>query len=105
PLYYSAEWRALRLWALERDGWACTVCGWSVRGPGMARVDHIETVEERPDLALCLDNVRTLCIEHDNQSHREKGRRDASGKRVEQFTIRGCDENGFPLDPNHAWNL
>ena len=38
-------------------------------------VHHIKSIEERPDLALDLDNLRSLCSECHNVEHPEKGRR------------------------------
>jgi len=54
-------------------GIAGAVCGVSVPGKGESRVDHIKTRRDRPDLALVLGNLRTLCASCDNQAHREKG--------------------------------
>ena len=68
----------------------------------MARVDHIKPVRTHPDLALSLDNLRSLCANHDNQGHREKGRKFAVA-RDENFVIGGCDARGVPLDPGHHW--
>lgn len=105
PFYYSAEWRGVRWEALQRDDYRCVVCGADVSGSGQARVDHIKPLSTHPELGLCLDNLRTLCPEHDNQAHREKGRRGSGhGGRQERFEIRGCDASGRPLDPNHPWN-
>jgi 5-methylcytosine-specific restriction endonuclease McrA len=73
-IYQSTEWAKLRLAALRRDGWRCTICGNDLRGKGQSRVDHIEPVKKRPDLALRLDNLRCLCPSCDNQRHAEKGR-------------------------------
>ena len=56
----SPGWRRLRLRALRRDGWACVVCGSRLR----LEVDHVQPVERRPDLALSLDNLQTLCRAH-----------------------------------------
>jgi len=95
PFYTAPAWRALRRAALRRDGYRCVVCDCDVSAPGAARVDHIKTRRERPDLALVLANVRTLCPEHDNQAHREKGQ--GGGPRVERFVLRGCDADGWPL--------
>lgn len=101
PFYSSPAWRQLRRQALQRDGERCVVCGVDVSAPGAARVDHIKTRRERPDLELALSNVRTLCSTHDNQGHREK--RTGASSRDERFVIAGCDQNGLPADPNHPW--
>ncbi|MGC2853944.1 HNH endonuclease [Novispirillum sp. DQ9] len=97
PFYLSPAWRKLRAQAIKRDGHRCVVCGKDVSGKGAARVDHIKTRRERPDLALDLSNLRTLCSAHDNQGHREKGA--GGGPRREAFVVRGCDADGWPLDP------
>jgi hypothetical protein len=100
--YYSPAWRQLRKVALRRDGYRCTVCGISISKPGQARVDHIKPVQTHPDLALSLDNLRSLCANHDNQGHREKPR-GSGAARDEKFVIGGCDARGLPLDPGHHW--
>jgi hypothetical protein len=98
--YQSPEWRKLRRAALTRDRYRCTICGVTVAKPGQATVDHVQPVRTHPHLALSLDNLRTLCRMHDNQSHREK-RRAPGAAREERFG--GCDANGTPLDPGHHW--
>ncbi|MFD2234812.1 HNH endonuclease [Phaeospirillum tilakii] len=102
PFYRSRAWVALRAQALKRDGYRCVVCGSDVRAKGQSRVDHILPRRQRPDLALALSNLRTLCSICDNQSHREK-RTGAQG-REERFVVRGCDASGRPIDPKHPWN-
>lgn len=99
--YDTPEWKALRRLALIRDGYRCTVCRCDVRGKGKARVDHIHSIRARPDLALVLSNVRTLCCLHDNQAHREKPK--GNGQRDARFVIRGADASGMPIDPGHPW--
>ena len=101
PFYTSQAWRDLRRRALARDGYRCVVCHRSIAAPGAARVDHIKPRSTHPHLGLVLANLRSLCAEHDNQSHREKGR--GGGPRDERFVIRGCDAGGWPADPQHHW--
>ena len=55
--HQSPRWRALRLEAKRRDGWKCVECG----ARGRLEVDHVQPVSTRPDLALTLSNLRTLC--------------------------------------------
>lgn len=93
--YQSSTWKNLRLQALKRDHFRCVICGVYVGGKGDGRVDHIKTRRDRPDLALDLANLRSLCALHDNQAHREKG--GGGGARIERFS--GCDADGWPLDP------
>jgi 5-methylcytosine-specific restriction protein A len=101
PFYRSHEWRCVRQMVLRRDGYRCVVCGIDVSNRGEARVDHIERVR---DGGAVLDpaNLRTLCVLHDNQGHREKGSR--ASRREERFIITGCDPSGMPLDSGHFWN-
>jgi hypothetical protein len=88
-----------------RDGYRCVICGADISGRGQARVDHIEPVRTHPHQALSLDNLRSLCPTHDNQGHREKGRRSAALGREERFVIAGpamrtaCRSIGPPLTP------
>jgi 5-methylcytosine-specific restriction endonuclease McrA len=82
PFYHSNAWRELRYLCLKRDHWHCTVCERSVRLKGSARVDHIIDRRERPDLALMLSNLRTLCASCDNKRHAEKG-----GRQIERPEI------------------
>lgn len=100
--YDSPEWKHIRRLVLIRDGYRCTVCGRDVRGKGKARVDHIISMHERPDLALVMSNLRTLDAEHDNQAHREKPKGKGAGRDA-RFTIRGADASGMPIDPGHPW--
>ena len=51
------RWKALRMQALDRDGWQCVQCGERRR----LEVDHIEPVRDRPDLAYSLANLQCLC--------------------------------------------
>lgn len=51
------RWKALRMQALERDGWACVHCGTHKR----LECDHILPVRDRPDLAYTLSNLQILC--------------------------------------------
>ena len=100
--YDSPQWAAVRALVLKRDGYRCTVCGCSVQGKGNARVDHVQSIHDRPDLRLVPGNLRTLCPEHDNQAHRETGHH--GKKRDAQFFIRDADRTGMPLDPSHPWH-
>ncbi|MCT3349598.1 HNH endonuclease [Lacticaseibacillus paracasei] len=71
--YRSPEWKALREQVLERDHYECQWCkaeGRVTTGNDMTlEIDHIKTLEERPDLALEPDNLRTLCRDCHNKRH------------------------------------
>jgi len=53
----SRRWKALRLEALRRDGWACLRCG-ERRG---LEIDHVLPVRTHPELGWDLANLQTLC--------------------------------------------
>ena len=89
--YQSGQWKELRLLALKRDGHRCVECGVSVKGWKKSRVDHIEPVKVRPDLALVLSNLRTLCAVCDNKRHMM----DKFGKQPKKVMPVGDD--GWPL--------
>ena len=54
---------------LERDHYWCQVC----RRRWANTVHHIIPIEERPDLALDMDNCEAICTICHNQVHPEKG--------------------------------
>ena len=81
---------------LALDEYRCTAKGCRERA---VVVDHVEA---RPfGLAhACsfdrLDNLRSLCLSHDAQVKEFRGRRKQGGA----FRVKGCDANGWPLDPS-----
>jgi 5-methylcytosine-specific restriction protein A len=93
-LYNNRAWRkASKLFLLAHP--LCADC--AKRGDTTAArvTDHV--TPHRGDLTLFWDqtNWQSLCKPcHDihKQSFERTGR------------MRGCDEDGRPLDPNHAWN-
>src|SRR5580765_618850 len=99
--YDKVAWRRLRKRIVARDGYRCVVCHAYVGGVGAARVDHITTIQAAPSRALDPTNLRTLCAACDNQGHSEKGYR-IKDSRIDRI-VRGCDEQGMPLDPKHQW--
>jgi len=102
PFYQSAFWKALRLEALKRDRYRCTMPG-CPHTAASARlfVDHVETRPRVPHPTThdTLANLRTLCASHDAQVKENQ-----SGVRNRGGITRGCDPSGRPLDPNHHWN-
>ena len=95
PFYLSEAWRDIRISVLRRDRWRCVMCGAKVHHKGMARVDHITPRRQAPELALRMDNLRTLCPSCDNKRHIEKGHKG------EEW---GSTKTGQPRDPRHWWN-
>lgn len=83
PFYHTQAWQRVRAAALNRDGGMCCDCmdryrsGMGVRPNRATMVHHIIPIDERPDLALSLKNLRSLCETCHNKRHPEKGRRQA----------------------------
>lgn len=71
--YLSKEWRRFRLLVLDRDNHECLWC----KNEGkvttiqemILEVDHITELQDRPDLALDINNCRTLCKLCHNKRH------------------------------------
>lgn len=79
PVIRSRRWKALRLEALRRDGFACRECG----ARGRLEVDHIQPVREAPELAYSLDNVQSLCRScHTRKTRIECGHPEPDPERV-----------------------
>ena len=80
PFYHTAAWKRVRAAALIRDNGMCQDCmdrfraGYGIRPHRAEMVHHIIPLEDRPDLALNLSNLRSLCNECHNRKHPEKGR-------------------------------
>ena len=78
PFYHTAAWKRARAAALMRDGGMCQDCmdrmraGYGIKPRRATMVHHIVPIDERPDLALDLDNLRSLCDECHNREHPEK---------------------------------
>ncbi len=81
PFYHTAAWKQARAAALRRDHGMCQDCmdkfraGYGIHPHRAELVHHLIPLEDRPDLALRLENLRSLCNECHNKRHPEKGRR------------------------------
>lgn len=79
PFYHTAAWKRVRALALARDGGMCQDCmdrfraGYGFKPRRAEMVHHIIPISERPDLALELSNLRSLCNICHAQEHPEKG--------------------------------
>jgi 5-methylcytosine-specific restriction enzyme A len=99
---YDAAWRRARDAQLAREP-LCRMC----REVGMLAqatvVDHIQSVQERPDLRLEPSNLRSLCSAHHNwRTAGDQGFN--KGKAQNKLVVRsGCDARGRPLG-DHPWN-
>src|SRR6185437_10146984 len=59
-LYSTSAWRTLRRWQLSQHP-ACEICKAEGRMTLASLVHHVQTVEDRPDLALSRANLMSLC--------------------------------------------
>lgn len=86
----SKQWRAIRQQVLDREP-LCRHC--KVRGlvTPATEVDHIygDTSDNRPEA------LQALC----QPCHAHKTACELAG-----VPLKGCDVNGYPLDPNHPWS-
>lgn len=91
PFYQSRAWKDIRLQRIRKDGWRCTQCGCRCRGRKFGEprphVDHIRTRREHPELALDINNLRTLCEHHHNQR-----------TRLDQIGRPYIGPDGYPVD-------
>jgi hypothetical protein len=92
--YQSSHWKTLRAQCIARDEGRCVVKGCTETG---VVADHIRTRPPAPNACYAdrLDNLRTLCLTHDAQVKEFKGVRKQGG----EFRVKGCDAQGWPLDP------
>jgi 5-methylcytosine-specific restriction endonuclease McrA len=91
PFYRSPTWRALRSIVRRRSGGRCEVSGCTRQG---VVVDHI--VSRRDGGVDNPGNLRHLCRDHDNQI---KEGADGVRRNGGRLKVRGCDADGWPLDP------
>ena len=78
--YKSAAWygkNGIREQALKKGNYECLWCKQEGKvttiHDDIIEVDHIEEVQDRPDLALELENTRLLCLKHHNLRHNRFG--------------------------------
>ncbi len=72
------RWKALRMQALERDGWQCVQCG-TRKG---LECDHIQPVRTHPELSYVLSNLQMLCGRcHTRKTRIEVGHKPLTPKR------------------------
>ncbi|EDS77321.1 Gp54 protein [Clostridium botulinum C str. Eklund] len=75
--YNSSQWLSKRAEALERDNNECQKCKAKGLYTEANCVHHKEHVRKRPDLALTLSNLISLCNSCHDEEHPEKLRRKA----------------------------
>jgi 5-methylcytosine-specific restriction endonuclease McrA len=73
PFYKSTAWQKCRQTVLIRDHYLCQECLRNGQLTPASTVHHIEPLDERPDLALDVNNLETICPACHNKEHPEKG--------------------------------
>jgi 5-methylcytosine-specific restriction protein A len=63
--YTSARWRACRAAFLAANP-LCVECRAEGRATAATIADHQAEVKDSPELALCFDNLKALCVSHHN---------------------------------------
>ena len=69
PFYKSTKWERKRKAILRRDEYLCRECRRYGRTTPATTVHHVHPIEERPDLALDLRNLISLCDACHNKMH------------------------------------
>lgn len=88
--YDSPEWKELRLEAIARDNEECQWCKYEGKVTKTnLEVDHIKELEFYPELALDIDNLRTLCKDCHNKRHE---RFNYKKKKIDKETNYRADE-------------
>ncbi|MEH6868939.1 HNH endonuclease [Bacillus safensis] len=88
--YRSKAWRLCREEVLRRDHYLCQDCLTADRITAAETVHHIEELTDRPDIALSIDNLISLCNSCHNKRHPEKGpkKKDAPKKQRRITVVR-----------------
>ena len=83
----------MRAAALERDAGMCRDCmdrfraGYGIKPRRATMVHHVISINDRPDLALDLGNLRSLCEACHNKKHPEKGKQRQAKQRHGQMRV------------------
>jgi 5-methylcytosine-specific restriction protein A len=70
PFYRTQAWELARAEALARDNFLCQRCLESNILTRADTVHHVETIEDRPDLVLVLENLVSVCRTCHNTIHK-----------------------------------
>ena len=79
PFYSTQAWKRARRARLMLDNGMCSECmaemerGERMKPMRATMVHHVLPITERPDLALDITNMRSLCDLHHARAHPEKG--------------------------------
>jgi hypothetical protein len=98
-LYDRIQWKRVKASQLEREPF-CRACAAAGALTPAVEVDHIVPLA-RGGAAVDRSNLQSLCKRHHSiKTHAF----DKQGKDWRQWAARGCDEHGWPRDPQHEWN-
>lgn len=98
--YNTARWQRLRTAHLQLKP-LCEGCEAMGRLTPANTVDHRIPISEGGDAFPTHDGLASYCP----SCHGAKTARGAEAGAVQTSKPRkGCDENGWPLDPDHPWN-
>jgi 5-methylcytosine-specific restriction protein A len=95
--YTTQRWQRLRRFKLAVNP-LCELCLKQQRIVPAVAVDHVIAIKAGGDPYPALENLTALCEPCHNRKTRIV---EQMGK---ELTIKGHDEFGYPLDPNHPWN-
>lgn len=91
-LYKTAQWRKRRIAQLSREP-LCRYCAQLGKVEQATVADHVQPHNDDPH-SFFYGELQSLC----KQCH------DGAKQELERTgNLRGCDADGFPLDPNHHW--
>jgi 5-methylcytosine-specific restriction enzyme A len=95
--YTTQRWQQLRRMKLAVNP-LCEPCLKLQRIVPAVAVDHLIAVKApRGEAYPALDRLMSCCASCHNRKSRIV---EQMGK---ELTVKGCDENGYPLDPRHPW--
>lgn len=95
--YDTASWKRLRRLKLSESP-LCETCGLRGRKVIAKAVDHVVSIASGGDAFPPLDGLRSLCTSCHSIKTNAMDRKGGKG-----IAIKGCDEHGLPLDPNHPF--
>lgn len=91
--YSTQRWQRLRRLKLAEQP-ICERCITQGRVEAATDVDHRRPISQGGDPFPPLDQLNSFC----HSCHSTKTNEDMTGK------VKGCDVDGWPLDPDHAWS-
>ncbi|TKI02774.1 HNH endonuclease [Martelella alba] len=108
PRVYGSRWEKARISYL-RSHPLCVMCQQQGRAVPATVVDHIKPHRLKDAIASgdkqMISIAQKLFWDQDNWQSLCKQHHDSTKQRMEKSgLVPGCDENGFPLDPNSHWH-